>query len=52
MLPLGFLWFRQFLFSHGDNAPREVGHFLKRRLAVRSGRFRRFHGITSNRSTK
>src|ERR1700738_80624 len=37
------LRFGQVLFSHGDNSLREVGHLLKRRFAVRSGRVGRFH---------
>jgi hypothetical protein len=42
-LPLGLLGLGQILFSHGDNSPREVGHLLKRRLAARLRRVRRFH---------
>ena len=42
-LSLWPLRFGQVLFPHGDNAPREVGHLLKRRLAVRSGWVGWFH---------
>ena len=48
-LRLRLLGFGQILFSHGYNAPREVGHFLKRRLAVRSWRVRWFHSPTEPR---
>lgn len=44
-LPLRFLGLGQIFLTHGDNAPREVGHLLKRRLAVRSGRVGWLHGF-------
>jgi hypothetical protein len=47
-LPLRSLRLGQVFLSHGDNAPREVGHFLKRRLAIRFGWRRWVHKRFTN----
>lgn len=52
-LSLSFRAFlRQLVLVHGDNTPREVGHLLKRRLAVRFWRVGRLHTLHTIREIK